>query len=92
MKKNITLQANESNAMNIVNNIQMQLESSVEGIANMYSILLGETVTSRQTLHLLNAQFAFLGIVLPVGMPILFHAASVVWFALALRSCRRAGL
>lgn len=86
MKTNITLQ----NTQNI-NSVQNIVANSLAGVANLYSEILGEKVTTRQTLHLLNAQIAFLGIILPSGA-LAVNALAVAWFALALRGCKRAGL
>lgn len=87
MKQNITLQADNGIVAN--NSI---VANTIEGIANVYSQLLGETVTTQQTIQLLHAQAAFVCMILPIGMPILFHAATVAWFGYALKCCKKAGL
>ena len=63
---------------------------AVERVARKYSEILDEEITSRQALHMLNAQFAFVALVLPVAAPLLYYVAVVGWFALALRGAKRA--
>lgn len=103
MEQNITIQVTDNtmnvtnatfgtnNTSNIIDMVATNINNGINNMAGLYSNLLGETVTAQQTLHLLNAQAAFLAIVLPVG-PLVFNALGVAWFALALRGCKKAGL
>lgn len=90
---NIILQSSENhNTVSFfTSSSSFGFSNALAGISKLYSDILEEEITPRQTLHLLNAQIAFLGIVLPVG-PLFVNAFAVAWFALALRGCKRAGL
>lgn len=60
----------------------------LQGITNFYSSMLGEKLTTAKTLKLINAQLAFVALILPVNAPLLFHLATLVWFASALFNCK----
>lgn len=64
----------------------------VAPVAGYYSRVLGEKVSTRQTLLLLNAQAAFVMAVLPADGPLAGRALCVAWLAHALLLCRRSGL
>lgn len=64
----------------------------VAPVARYYSRVLGEKVSTRQTLLLLNAQAAFVMAVLPADGPLAGRAVCVAWLAHALLLCRRSGL
>ena len=64
----------------------------VAPVARYYSRVLGEKVSTRQTLLLLNAQAAFVMAVLPADGPLSGRAVCVAWLAHALLLCRRSGL
>ena len=64
----------------------------VAPVARYYSRVLGEKVSTRQTVLLLNAQAAFVMAVLPADGPLAGRAVCVAWLAHALLLCRRSGL
>ena len=64
----------------------------VAPVARYYSRVLGEKVSTRQTVLLLNAQAAFAMAVLPTDGPLAGRAVCVAWLAHALLLCRRSGL
>lgn len=61
-------------------------------LASFYSNLLGEKVTAHQSLTILHAKVAFLAMVFPMEMSVLYHVATVAWFAITLKKCHEAGL
>jgi hypothetical protein len=61
-------------------------------VSHFYSRLLEMPVTPSQTLRLLHSQVAFLMMAFPVDFSLLVRTLMVLWFALTLVQCRRAGL
>ena len=61
-------------------------------LASFYGRLLEMRVTPRQALHLLHAQCAFFLLLLPLPFALWLRVIFLLWFALVLRQCRRAGL
>lgn|SRR5574344_559904 len=57
-----------------------------------YSYILGKDITIKQTLLLLNVQFAFLFAVFPVNLSIVLRVVFAVWFITALLQCGRSGI
>ncbi|MCQ2221540.1 MAG: hypothetical protein MJZ12_09075 [Prevotella sp.] len=64
-----------------------KIEHKVEPIAKFYSEIMEEEISPKKTLHILNAQAAFLSILLTAGAP-LVCAPCVAWLGLALRGCK----
>lgn len=70
------------------NAITEKMEHKVTPIAKFYSKIMEEEITPAHTLHILNAQAAFLGILLTAASP-LVCAGCVAWFAAALKGAKR---
>lgn len=68
--------------------LRKAMEHKVEPIAKFYSNIMEEEITPQHTLNILNAQAAFLGILLTAGAPVVC-AGCVAWFAAALRGCKK---
>lgn len=72
----------------------LSLESSLltmaEPLSRIYSDLLEQPVSPKQTLHLLHVQLAALMLLLPVCAPLHYYALSTLWCGLAIRGCVRA--
>ena len=66
------------------------LTQALEFLAEVYSGMLGEDLTVKQTLHLLNAQLAVASLLLPVSSHPLYYVVALAWFVLALLGCRHA--
>lgn len=61
-------------------------------IVRYYSRVLGNELTVRQTLLLINAQAAFFMAVFPTDCPLVMRGLCVAWLVSALLKCRRAGI
>lgn len=68
------------------------IKKATSKLASFYSNLLGEKVTAHQSLTILHAKVAFLAMVFPMEMSVLYHVATVAWFAITLKKCHEAGL
>lgn len=64
----------------------------IEKLQKYYSNVLGEKLTLRQTLCLINAQAAFFMTVLPGECPLLLRSVFLVWLLDALLRCKRSGI
>lgn len=69
-----------------------RLESlaALRRLTRLYSRLIEQPLTPRQTLHLLNAQLAGSLLLMTASAPCLFLALELAWFAAALSGCARA--
>ncbi|MFC2713711.1 MAG: ATP-binding protein, partial [Segatella salivae] len=54
-----------------------------------YSAVLGREISMRQTLHLLNAQLAFVFVVLPADISFVARAVCCGWLLKAVMACRK---
>ncbi len=57
-------------------------------LSRYYSDVLGQTVGTRQTMTLLNAQLAFICTVFPATCPFVVRLLFLFWFVSALLKCR----
>lgn len=64
----------------------------IEKLQKYYSNVLGEKLTLRQTLCLINAQAAFFMTVLPGECPLLLRSVFLAWLLNALLRCKRSGI
>lgn len=69
------------------NALTEMMEHKVEPIAKFYSDIMEEEISPKHTLHIINAQAAFLGMLLTAGAP-LVCALCVTWLGLALKGCK----
>lgn len=88
MKKNMTIQMNENTTLEMIKNVTKTISNTWYGLtsklANYYSEILEEEISPRKATKILQAQFAFLSVLLTSGGPILLCAACVAWFGLSL--------
>lgn len=70
--------------------VETSLLSLAEPLARIFSDILEQPVSPRQTLHMLHVQLAALALLLPVGAPIEYYVLATAWCGLALRGCARA--
>ena len=57
-------------------------------IAAYYSRLLEQDVTVRQAKALVNAQCAFVALVLPCDLGFIYHSLAFIWFLVAVLQCK----
>lgn len=83
--------------MNNVNSIQSEvniMRGSVQSvsvfavIAAYYSRVLEQVVTVSQARAMVNAQCAFVALVMPLDLGYTYRVVALVWFALALLQCK----
>lgn len=67
---------------------EMQTMGIFAMIAAYYSRILEQTVTVRQAKALVNAQCAFVALVLPCDLGFIYHALAFVWFLVAVLQCK----
>lgn len=95
MEKEMTLTAGTMNGK-CITDIARYLMNKVNIPAGImrryYSHVLGKEVSMRQAWLLIEAQAAFFAGVLPANIHVAVRALIFVWFALAVRKCRRSGL
>lgn len=73
--------------MNTVMNLHAAIIQPLEKLAQYYGSVLGRKLNVKQTLHLLNAQVAFLMTVFPdCAVPV--KALCLTWFIAAVLKCR----
>lgn len=61
-------------------------------LTNYYSKILGKEMNIKETLLLLNVQFAFLFTVFPISCSLFLRALCLYWFCHALMTCKKAGI
>lgn len=76
--------------MNNVNSIQSEVKtvSIFAIIASYYSSILEQVVTISQAKAMVNAQCAFVALVMPVDLGYTYRLVALVWFALSLLQCK----
>ena len=67
---------------------EMQTIGIFAMIAAYYSRILEQTVTVRQAKALVNAQCAFVALVLPCDLGFIYHTLAFVWFLVAVLQCK----
>lgn len=90
MNNEITLQNNVSTALgNEIRHLANSIEAVFAAIATWYSAILEQNVTVRQAKALVMAQVAFLAMVFPADLGMVYRAASLALFAGSLLLCRQ---
>lgn len=76
--------------MNNVKTIKSEVKtvSILAIIAAYYSRILEQTVTVSQTKSLINAQCAFVALVMPADLGITYRIIALAWFGMALLQCK----
>lgn len=87
MNNEMTLNAREMKNQLVMNQVMAAALRPLQAIANYYSRMLEQPVSVRQTLHLINAQMAFVMTVF-VDSSILFRALCAAWLVVALLKCK----
>lgn len=65
------------------------IKQPIEWLRKYYSIILEKEISMKQTALLLETQFAFLMMVFPADIHLLLRAASIGWFSLCLKRCKK---
>ncbi len=68
------------------------LKNMLNGLTALFSAVVEEELTNKQTLLILNAITATLVTVFAVGMPLWFTGVSLIWMIHSLHLCKKAGL
>lgn len=89
MNNEMTLNAREMKTPLVMNQTVSTLLRPLHAITSYYSNALERPVSTRQTLHLLNAQLAFVATVF-VDSPILMRLLCLAWFVASVMKCRKA--
>lgn len=76
--------------MNNVKTIQNEVQSVnvFALIASYYSRILEQTVTTSQAKSLVNAQCAFVALIMPLELGILYRIIALLWFAISVLQCK----
>jgi hypothetical protein len=95
MKKEIMISANgaETKSTYELNKACIdKVKKPIVALSIIYSRILEEKISVKQTLLLLNAQIAFVFTIFPMDFSLIIRALCIVWFATAVAQCKRSGL
>ncbi len=92
MEKNITISSKQTRVANKSIIDRICSSSSVVGIAELFSAIMGEKVTARQAFFILNAMLALFMTIFPVNMSVVVRLICLTWAGIALLQCRGEGL
>lgn len=65
------------------------IKQPIEWLRKYYSVILEKEISMKQTALLLETQFAFAMAIMPADMHLLLRAASLSWFCLCLKRCKK---
>lgn len=65
------------------------IKQPIEWLRKYYSVILEKEISMKQTALLLETQFAFAMAIMPADMHLLLRAASLGWFCLCLKRCKK---
>ena len=65
------------------------IKQPIEWLRKYYSIILEKEISMKQTALLLETQLAFAMAIMPADMHLLLRAASLGWFCLCLKRCKK---
>ena len=68
------------------------LKRMLNGMTALFSAVVEEELTNKQTLLIINAILAILVTVFAEGMPMRFTGICLIWMVHALHMCKKAGL
>lgn len=92
MKKNMTMQMNECNTLDIIKRMTVNMDRTMskcaESVASFYSEILEEEVSPCKAKQIMNSQLAFVSVLLASAGPAFILAACAGWFALSLLKFR----
>lgn len=98
MEKNMVFTASNETINNMQrsgNTVMMAANKALNGVKipiewlrKYYSVVCEKELTLRQTMLLINAQFAFLATAFPANMPIVARIACCAWLVYSLKTCK----
>lgn len=67
-------------------------QSFIECVANLFSAIMEETVTTQQARSMLNIIASVMLLIFPVSMPIVIRIIAFVWLLVAAWQCKEANM
>ncbi len=95
MKKELVLTTNNPGTHNIsevISSIKEYAARPIVSLSKYYTKLIGEKISTRQTMLLLNAQIAAVFAIFPLNYSIILRVLFIVWFATSVIQCKKGGL
>lgn len=95
MKKELVLTTNNSATRNIsevISSIKGYAIRPIASLSKYYTKLMGEEISTRQTLLLINAQVAAVFAIFPLSYSIILRVLFIIWFATSVIQCKKGGL
>lgn len=83
-----SMQRSGNTVMMAANKALNGVKIPIEWLRKYYSVVCEKELTLRQTMLLINAQFAFLATAFPANMPIVARIACCAWLVYSLRTCK----
>lgn len=83
-----SMQRSGNTVMMAANKALNGVKIPIEWLRKYYSVVCEKELTLRQTMLLINAQFAFLATVFPTNMPIVARVACCAWLVYSLKTCK----
>lgn len=90
MNNEMTITTREQKVETMLNMVFSVLNQPLRKLTHYYSKVLERRLSNRQTLHLLNAQTAFVMTVTPVDAPWILRLLCAIWLVKALLWCKEA--
>lgn len=84
-----SMQRSANSVMTITNKVVSGAKAPIEWLRNYYSTVCEKELTFRQTMLLINAQFAFLVTAFPTNIPIIVRIACCAWLVYSLKTCKK---
>ena len=82
-----SMQRSGNTVMMAANKALNGVKIPIEWLRKYYSVVCEKELTLRQTMLLINAQFAFLATAFPANMPIVARIACCAWLFYSLKKC-----
>ena len=83
-----SMQRSGNTVMMVANKALNGVKMPIEWLRKYYSVVCEKELTLRQTMLLINAQFAFLATAFPANMPIVARIACCAWLVYSLKTCK----
>lgn len=83
-----SMQRSANSVITSANKVLNAAKTPIEWLRNYYSVVCEKELTLRQTMLLINAQFAFFATVFPANMPIVARIACCAWLVYSLKTCK----
>ena len=83
-----SMQRSGNTVMMAANKALNGVKIPIEWLRKYYSVVCEKELTLRQTMLVINAQFAFLATAFPANMPIVARIACCAWLVYSLKTCK----